>query len=138
MKRYKFPCRICTKELRNPEYQKNCSILCGETVLHRLQELNTPDCLKYLKYLQLSNMRNKEFELTIKQYWDIKQNPCYYCGNQHNIGIDRLDNTKGYTVENSVPCCYMCNMMKNTMSEDQLINQCVKILRYRENMDQTT
>jgi hypothetical protein len=31
-------------------------------------------------------------------------------------GIDRVDNTKGYTLENCVPCCTRCNLAKHTMS----------------------
>lgn len=29
-------------------------------------------------------------------------------------GLDRVDNDKGYTVENSVACCTRCNTMKST------------------------
>ena len=32
-------------------------------------------------------------------------------------GVDRVDNTKGYSVDNSVPCCKFCNTAKHTMSE---------------------
>jgi len=33
-------------------------------------------------------------------------------------GIDRKDNNLGYTPENSLPCCTLCNMMKRTYSYD--------------------
>jgi hypothetical protein len=29
-------------------------------------------------------------------------------------GIDRVDNSKGYTPENTVPCCKICNKIKGT------------------------
>lgn len=31
-------------------------------------------------------------------------------------GVDRLDNSKGYTIKNSVPCCKNCNMSKSSLS----------------------
>lgn len=30
-------------------------------------------------------------------------------------GIDRLNNDEGYTVENTVTCCSVCNRAKHTM-----------------------
>lgn len=34
--------------------------------------------------------------------------PCVYCG-YPSTGLDRLDNTKGHTEDNCVPCCKECN-----------------------------
>lgn len=36
-------------------------------------------------------------------------------------GIDRVDNTMGYIVSNSVPCCQRCNLMKNDMPRDTFV-----------------
>lgn len=65
----------------------------------------------------------------------IKQN-CYYCGIEpSNIhingytkevykynGIDRKDNSVGYTSENVVPCCIICNKAKRDMAYDEFIS----------------
>jgi hypothetical protein len=124
-------CRFCTKELRDiPDYKNNCSVLCKETVIKMLPELSTENCIKYLNYNQQAINRGKSFDLTLSQYWDIKNKPCHYCGNTNNNGIDRLDNSKGYTLKNSVPCCNTCNMMKNTMLEDDFIKKCARITEY--------
>lgn len=34
---------------------------------------------------------------------------CYVCAASKNIGADRIDNTKGHTIENLLPCCGRCN-----------------------------
>ena len=34
-------------------------------------------------------------------------------------GIDRVDSSKGYTLENSVPCCKYCNIAKHTMTSTE-------------------
>jgi len=31
-------------------------------------------------------------------------------------GLDRIDNTKGYVIDNVVPCCGHCNLMKRGMT----------------------
>ncbi len=46
-------------------------------------------------------------------------------------GIDRLDNSKGYTEENSVPCCNQCNIMKMDYSELEFINHMKQILSFK-------
>ena len=33
----------------------------------------------------------------------------------HN-GIDRVDSTMGYAIDNCVPCCKTCNIAKHTMT----------------------
>ena len=63
----------------------------------------------------------------------IKKN-CHYCGipptsvaNSANFrllynGLDRVDNAKGYTVDNVVPCCRTCNSAKRTMSREDFLS----------------
>lgn len=42
-------------------------------------------------------------------------------------GIDRYDNTKGYTLENSVPCCRYCNTLKSTKTIDRFYKRMEKL-----------
>lgn len=44
---------------------------------------------------------------------NIFSKPCVYCGDTYRVGADRLDNTKGHTKDNVVPCCVECNTAKN-------------------------
>lgn len=46
--------------------------------------------------------------------------PCFYCGyfnkdEEKYIGVDRINSEIGYTKENCVSCCTICNYMKNSM-----------------------
>ena len=52
---------------------------------------------------------------------------CFYCNDNVKIGIDRVDSSKGYTIDNVVPCCSKCNWMKGVLSKEDFINQCKKI-----------
>ena len=63
-----------------------------------------------------------EWGLTKDEFDTIVKLPCKYCGyfdNKKFSGIDRVDNNRGYTIENSVPCCRWCNAAKmdRTLSE---------------------
>lgn len=45
---------------------------------------------------------------------DLKSGSCYYCKrSDKDMGVDRVDNNQGYTEENCVSCCAMCNRMKS-------------------------
>jgi len=79
------------------------------------------------QYKANAKKRGIEFKLTEEQFKKITQKDCYYCGAKPNNvtdprdcngeyvynGIDRIDNIKGYTVDNVVPCCKRCNRAKD-------------------------
>lgn len=45
------------------------------------------------------------------------QKPCFYGPHPiETIGLDRIDSTKGYTMDNLVSCCETCNRAKRHMS----------------------
>ncbi len=60
--------------------------------------------------------RHIKFNLTQEQFDIIKSFPCYICGKnnstQHSNGIDRIDSSKDYGIENCISCCKTCNYMK--------------------------
>jgi len=74
--------------------------------------------------------RGYVWRLTREQVAHLTKQQCHYCGvvpnqvEQHRgvkgnyiyNGIDRLDNTKGYVIDNVVPCCGVCNRAKNDMT----------------------
>lgn len=83
------------------------------------------------QYKVNAKKRGCVWDLTEEQFKKITQKDCYYCGTppsnvvgQRTInngiytynGIDRVDNTKGYTIDNVVPCCRFCNAAKGKRS----------------------
>jgi len=80
---------------------------------------------KYVMYKGNAKRRKVKFDLTLEQFNQFWKKPCYYTGiGIKTIGIDRLDNNKGYTVGNCVPCCEQVNMMKGKMSKKNFIKIC--------------
>jgi len=79
--------------------------------------------------------RNLEFSLTKEQFRELTQQKCFYCETKpHNIchypqsngeyiynGIDRVDNTKGYTIDNCVACCFACNQWKQAYTQQEFL-----------------
>jgi hypothetical protein len=66
----------------------------------------------------------------------IKENitgkPCIYCGRiDVPMGCDRMDNSKGHTMSNVVPCCFDCNktkMDRYTYNEMKMIGNILKVI----------
>ena len=82
-------------------------------------------------YRRNAKTRNLSWELTREHFVSLITKPCYYCkvepwnlvetkSNDWKIisGVDRKDNKIGYTIENSVPCCKICNRAKLDLELD--------------------
>jgi 5-methylcytosine-specific restriction endonuclease McrA len=88
---------------------------------------------KWRTYKRNAKVAKREFTLTFEQFHALISKPCTYCGSppvKHKTigryngicptnGVDRIDNSKGYTVDNCVSCCKICNHAKNDMSVDE-------------------
>ncbi len=91
----------------------------------------------YSQYQANARKRSLDFELSKEEFRNLTKQHCFYCGippsnhrkgtgkyaiyNLAYNGIDRINNSQGYTIENSVPCCDMCNKAKNKHSKDDFL-----------------
>lgn len=99
---------------------------------------------KLLKqYTDNAKIRNIEFSLSTEDFSKLVFGDCYYCnkepindiGNKLKTtiynGIDRVDNSLGYTKDNSVTCCTICNFMKRDLSLTDFFKQIETIFNLR-------
>lgn len=56
-----------------------------------------------------------ECALTREDIRALISTECRYCGEADRLGVDRVDNSRGYSKDNIVPCCIRCNSMKRDM-----------------------
>lgn len=101
----------------------------GKQILHQLM----------WDYKIGAKKRNLEYSLTEEQVIILISRPCKYCKispsqirnrGKHQLiynGIDRIDNTIGYTKDNCVSCCKTCNMMKRDLTVKEFLNHIKKI-----------
>lgn len=87
------------------------------------------------------NYRNIMFEIDEIYYNSLLEMPCHYCNNYFENGcqgIDRLQSNLNYTIDNCVPCCKTCNILKNTLSVKQFEEKIRNIYCYfvlKENVE---
>jgi hypothetical protein len=103
----------------------------------------------YKRYKTMDEVRHQEFGLTKEEFRTLTQQPCAYCGEEPNHlygkssrppkkyielyksnGLDRIDSSKGHTIDNCVPCCFRCNRMKSDLSKEQFLTHIRKIINY--------
>lgn len=86
---------------------------------------------KYKNYVYRAKRKNISFVFTLDEFNEITSKPCYYCGSEDKIGIDRVDSKLEYTKDNTVSCCYTCNIMKHTHSTQFFLSHIERILSYQ-------
>ena len=98
----------------------------------------------YGKYKHSAVTRGLSFCLTKDQLYRLVRQGCHYCGalpekavttkNKRHCflcnGVDRKDNSKGYTPENSLPCCSRCNSAKSDMPYDDFLAWIEKVYKH--------
>ena len=105
---------------------------------------------KYKSYQHGAKRRNLIFNLTEEQVYKLFEQNCYYCKvepclslspfiknaeHRQNIfanGIDRINPSLGYTIENTIACCHICNRAKGDMMQEEFFTW-VEELRIRIN-----
>lgn len=136
---YKTKCTKCNKEsvrLRNISQWKKTD---GCKKCNNIFEESSYNSL-YNSYKYGAKSRNINWNLSPEEFVSIITRPCFYCGSLGNPrnrdysknklsvnGIDRIDSSLDYTINNCVPCCTMCNYMKQDYSQDEFIKQIHKI-----------
>ena len=80
------------------------------------------DCLRRGRVL-----RGIKLELTFEQFSEIINSECSYCGKENCRGVDRVNSNLSYTPDNTVPCCSICNQMKNKLSLDEFKDHIRKV-----------
>ncbi len=71
----------------------------------------------FQSYRNNAQRRKLTFQLTSKQFinW-FNRTDCFYCLEHiSTIGLDRKNNSKGYSEENIVFCCNRCNKIKSNL-----------------------
>lgn len=122
-------CKACRNKLRSlPE---------GEAGFNKVLSM----------YHSNAENNNRKFELSDKQARSLFQSNCGYCGAPPSQsaqstgrlngdflynGIDRMDNSKDYVLNNCISCCGPCNLMKHILGPIEFLARVKKIYEYRQ------
>lgn len=98
----------------------------------------------YSFYRKGAHKRDLKLEITQSDFKEIAQKDCHYCGaspQKREIsgvkgyikanGLDRVDNDRGYIIDNIVPCCKKCNFLKGILEKEDFLSHVDKIHAYQ-------
>lgn len=108
----------------------------GQASLHKL----------FSSYRLSAKYKKLPFSLTLDQLKAITSSPCHYCGSYPSQvkydppangpyiynGIDRIDNSLGYTPQNSVAACGWCNLAKNDRTKSEFLDWVARIAKFQK------
>ena len=139
--------------LRKPKSCSECR--------YEVRNLNNPpkieavrNCVKST-YITGAKVRGFDFDLTDKEFDDLIYGNCFYCGVKpseylsdkkfnktdeifERNGIDRINPSLGYSKDNTVSCCAICNMMKMDLDFKSFLKKVTQIHNNLVNEGSTT
>jgi hypothetical protein len=95
----------------------------------------------YSSYKCNAKNRKLQFDVTFEHFMNLLKDNCFYCNSEpSNIyfksyyntpynGVDRINNELGYTNDNIVSCCKICNISKNNYSTEVFFDWIQRISR---------
>jgi hypothetical protein len=106
-----------------------------QELVKKWSELQSNPPYSFLSYKQVATTRRKlDFTIEKEDYDKFRNGQCYLCGltssDTHKNGIDRIDNSKGYILDNCRSCCGHCNCMKLDMDYSAFIAHCKQIVKF--------
>jgi hypothetical protein len=130
---------------------------CEEVFVKRVEHILTfqgkiqgnlyPECIAnhksgcYSDYRRRALTKQLDFLITPDDYNLIIKKDCFMCGKKsdqhHQNGIDRMDNTKGYILENINACCCECNLIKKDYVYEDIINKFLLIYKKHDSINET-
>jgi len=139
---YVFNCKACSKEIFIQKNRlKSSTFLCMICNNRSIRQKRPYEWL-FNRVISSDIRAGRKTLLTYEQFLDFtKTDACYYCNNKiiwlaysvhnrrHSISynLDRLDSSLGYSKDNCVVCCIICNIMKNDQPFDRFIDQIKQI-----------
>lgn len=120
--------KVCTNHIRgcmNILDMDDIYIRCDDCRRKGREERN-----KLSYYKKRAFEKGIEMTLTTEEIDYLSEQNCHYCGGMNDRkwnGIDRIDNEKGYTIDNVYPACWICNLMKHEYTEENFIEHCMNI-----------
>lgn len=137
---------------------KSCGCLARELTAKRRQLPKLHGLMNEVmhSYICAAKKRNYEFLLTKEEFYILIQSNCYYCGAKPNMthkgrprtimdtsgfrynGVDRKDNTLGYTKSNCVACCKICNNSKASLTTKEWFDWLCQICNFNQLIEGST
>jgi hypothetical protein len=123
MGKVRMPCSICGTTRLVQSGLKERKPICKSCHYRRTTPIRA-----FSIHTQKALERGLVWNLSFQEFMNLYGQPCVYCGQvPDRIGLDRIDNAKGYESANVVPCCWICNDMRGRMTIEAFLKHVLLI-----------
>lgn len=124
---------------KNPEYHNMKSMRWQQENKEKTVEIRKKTVRgivnRYTRAVRTARVRGFVWEITRDQFANLISKPCHYCNGElaeSGVGLDRTDNSLGYTMSNVEPCCADCNRIKaNRLTQIEMQIAMRAVMDYR-------
>lgn len=124
-------------------YQKDMLVQRGKDKTASFDSINIGRRTILKMYKTSARHRKLKWNLEDSVAFEMFLKNCYYCNSEPSTkiqrkthytayffnGIDRIDNDKGYYLDNVRTCCKLCNKMKSNLKEEDFYKHIKKIYK---------
>jgi len=124
--------------------RRNSTKSCGCVGTYKLPKGRAAFNDLFGKMKKSAKKREYKWELSSDQVEKLVNKPCFYCGILHSNtagqpknngnykynGLDRINNNKGYAIDNVVSCCVNCNKAKLTKDISEFLDWLKRLAIY--------
>jgi hypothetical protein len=126
--------------LLDPQMHNNRSIDWQKANPERVKEIRakTQSKNKFKVSIRRAGRLGHSWSISADEYAKLRGEPCHYCAssldsNKYGVGLDRLDNSRGYEPGNVVPCCGDCNKIRgDRLTPEEMTVAMQAVLRLRQ------
>lgn len=111
--------------------------VCKGCIKSRVTKYTKTDDGRYVHAQAIAKFRDKNWDINKADYLNLLKKPCYYCNgildDNGGAGLDRIENSLGYTLDNVIRCCSFCNYLRGdllTVEETKILIDVLISLRY--------
>jgi hypothetical protein len=124
-----WPCNSVKGCLDPLTFLHRCASIAGVAMCEEEAAWDVAPSGTYRNYRNTAKSSEKVFDISAEDFARITAEPCVYCRHTRaRRGLDRIENMKGYTLDNVQACCRECNYMRGaTLSPDAFRDLCARV-----------
>lgn len=139
-----FGCRTIRRKDNAIRSSKTCCRSCSNKIISKPVNYRGINIMMVMKYRLNAEARGRVWNITLEQLADLAEAQEYRCAfsgrllifdmtrNNNTASLDRLDNSKGYTIDNVQWVHKDLNMLRGSIQVDKFIDLCRQVASHRK------
>jgi hypothetical protein len=132
-------CTFCNRSKADHHWHDFVRIMCNIGATHTddsdwnfqyqfVNEAKDVDSVGLAQYKNRARSKDLRFEISDGDFYALVSQSCHYCGfDDRLVGLDRVEPSGHYTMDNVVPSCGACNFIKRGSDKARFVEKAIAI-----------